>query len=89
MCLGVPGRITAIYEEDGMRMGSVDFGGVSRPCCLEFTPEAQAGDFVLIHVGFAISLMDESEAARTIAMLRGIADAGDAPGPEPLVDGEP
>jgi len=71
MCLGVPGRITKIWEseETGMRMGRVDFGGVAREACLSLVPEADVDDYVLIHVGFAISRLDEEEAHETLALL--------------------
>jgi hydrogenase expression/formation protein HypC len=70
MCLGIPGRITAIVEEEGMRMGKVDFGGVSRQVCLVYVPDAQEGQYVIVHAGFAISLLDEHEAQQTLALLR-------------------
>lgn len=70
MCLGIPGRITAITEEDGMRMGKVDFGGVRRQVCLVYVPDARAGQYVIVHAGFAISLLDEDEARLTLALLR-------------------
>ena len=69
MCLGVPGRIVAVDAEEPW-LGSVDFDGVRRPVCLAYTPEAQPGDYVIVHVGFAISRVDEREAARTFAVLR-------------------
>jgi len=71
MCLGVPGKITETWssEETGMRMGRVDFGGVKREACLAFVPDADVGDYVLIHVGFAISQLDEDEAHETLALL--------------------
>lgn len=69
MCLGVPGRITAIFEEEGIRMGKVDFGGVLRRVCLAYVPDAQAGDYAIVHAGFAISRLDEAEAQRTLALL--------------------
>ncbi len=77
MCLGVPGKITAIYEANGMKMGRVDFGGVSRETCLDFVPEAQVGDYTIIHVGFAISLVSEEEAQKTLEMLRAIEQLGE------------
>jgi hydrogenase expression/formation protein HypC len=70
MCLGVPAQIKEIYEANGQRMAKVDFGGVAREACLELTPEAQPGDYVLIHVGFALNVIDEDEAQETLAMLR-------------------
>lgn len=69
MCLGVPGRIIEIYTEDGVRMGRVDFGGISRTVCLEYAPEAGLGSWVVIHVGFAISVVDEEEARRAYELL--------------------
>ena len=73
MCLGIPGRITAIVEEDGMRMGTVDFGGVRRQVCLVYVPDAREGQYVIVHAGFAISLLDEDEAQETLALLRAAA----------------
>jgi hydrogenase expression/formation protein HypC len=70
MCLGIPGKITAIVEEEGVRMGKVDFGGVSRQVCLVYVPDAQEGQYVIVHAGFAISLLDEHEAQQTLALLR-------------------
>ena len=77
MCLGVPGKITEIYESSGMKMGKVDFGGVIRETCLDFVPEAQIGDYTVIHVGFAISLLSEEEAQKTLEMLREIDALGE------------
>ena len=77
MCLGVPGKITEIYEKSGMTMGKVDFGGVVRETCLDFVPEAQIGDYTVIHVGFAISLLSEDEAQKTLEMLREIGQLGE------------
>ena len=73
MCLGVPGKITEIYEHEGLRRCTIDFGGVVREACLDFVPEAVVGDYALIHVGFAISLVDEQEAQETLELLREIA----------------
>jgi hydrogenase expression/formation protein HypC len=70
MCLAVPGRIVEIYEEQGLRMGKLDFGGTVRKCCLQYIPEAVIGDYALVHVGFAISIIDAEEAARTYQLLR-------------------
>jgi hydrogenase expression/formation protein HypC len=74
MCLGVPGKITEIYHENGLRMGKIDFGGVTREACLAYVPEAHIGDYTIIHVGFAISQLSEEEAQQTLALLREIAD---------------
>jgi hydrogenase expression/formation protein HypC len=69
MCLGVPGKVIDVFEEDGIRMGTVDFGGIRRNACLEYAPEVDLGAYVVIHVGFAISVVDEREAARSYALL--------------------
>jgi hydrogenase expression/formation protein HypC len=70
MCLAIPGKITDIQESGGVRMAKVDFGGVIRQACLEYLPEAAVGNYVMVHVGFAISKVDEEEAARTYHYLR-------------------
>lgn len=67
MCLGIPGKLTEVYEQDGLPMGKVDFGGIVRETCLAYTPEAQVGEYVIVHVGFAISRLDEAEAQKTLA----------------------
>lgn len=77
MCLGVPGKITEIYDKDGLKMGKVDFGGIVREACLDFVPEAQIGEYTVIHVGFAISLLSEEEAQKTLEMLREITNLGE------------
>jgi hydrogenase expression/formation protein HypC len=77
MCLGVPGKIIEIYEKQGLRMAKVDFSGVTREACLEPVPEAEVGNYVIIHVGFAISLLSEEEAQQSIDLLREILEAGD------------
>lgn len=74
MCLGIPARIVTCDENEGIRMGSVDFGGTSRRVCLAYVPEAVAGDYVVVHAGFAISVVDEAEAERTLALLRSIGE---------------
>lgn len=74
MCLGIPGRILDI-EVSALRTGIVDFDGLRRTVCLVYTPEAEVGDYVIVHVGFAISQVDEAEAAKTLAVLRAMPDA--------------
>jgi hydrogenase expression/formation protein HypC len=69
MCLGVPGKVIERYEEDRLAMALVDFGGIRRKACLAYAPEVEVGSFVVIHVGFAISVVDEEEAARSYALL--------------------
>jgi hydrogenase expression/formation protein HypC len=72
MCLGVPGKITEIYERGGLRMGKIDFGGIVKEACLAYVPEAEIGDYTLIHVGFALNVIDEQEALETLSLLREI-----------------
>ncbi len=69
MCLGIPGRITEIHDQAGLAMGTVDFGGVRKEACLAYLPDAKPGDYVIVHVGFAISQLDEAEALRTLEIL--------------------
>ena len=69
MCLAIPGKILDIYETNGLLMGKVDFGGVVREACLTYVPEAKVGDYTIIHVGFALNLIDEKEAMETLALL--------------------
>ena len=82
MCLGVPGKIIDIYESDGLRMGKIDFGGALREACLSYVPQARTGDYAVIHVGFAISLIGETEALETLQMLQEIVDLQQEIGPE-------
>ena len=70
MCLGIPGRVTDIYETDGIRMGQVDFGGVGKAVCLAYVPEIGVGDYAIVHVGFAITRLDEQSAQDTLTLLR-------------------
>ncbi|HXK12865.1 MAG TPA: HypC/HybG/HupF family hydrogenase formation chaperone [Vicinamibacteria bacterium] len=93
MCLAVPGKVVEITGEGQLRMGKVDFSGVQRQACLAYVPEAQIGDYVLVHVGFAISRVDEEQAMATLATLREIgeleqaASEDESGGPAPPVRG--
>ena len=69
MCLAIPGKILSAEETDGLRFGKVQFGGIVRSARLDFVPEAGVGDYVMVHVGFAISRVNEEEARRTYALL--------------------
>ncbi len=82
MCLAVPGKIIEIYEAGGLKMGKVDFGGVTREACLAYVPEVQVGDYTVIHVGFAINRLDEAEAQESLALLQEIVDLEAELGPE-------
>lgn len=70
MCLAIPGLVEELFEENGLRMARVSFGGVRRSVCLEYTPQASQGAYVLVHVGFALSVIDEREAGETLSLLR-------------------
>ena len=70
MCLAVPGKILTITGEDVLRSGSVSFGGIHKQVNLAYVPEAKVGDYVIVHVGFAISIVDENEAMQTFEYLK-------------------
>jgi hydrogenase expression/formation protein HypC len=74
MCLGIPGKIIKIYEQDDLPMGKVEFGGIAKETCLAYTPEAGLGDYVIVHAGFAISCVDEKEAQEVFAYLAEIGE---------------
>ena len=72
MCLGIPGKIIEIDASSGLRMCKIDFGGVIREACIETLPEAQVGDYTIVHAGFALNLLSEEEANETLTLLREI-----------------
>jgi hydrogenase expression/formation protein HypC len=72
MCLAIPGQVVDVEMEHGVRMGRVSFGGIARKACLEHVPEAKPGDYVLVHVGFALSRLDEAEAHKLLAELEAL-----------------
>jgi hydrogenase expression/formation protein HypC len=72
MCLGIPGRILEIHQQDGLPVGKVEFGGIAKEVCLAYTPEAAVGDYVIVHVGFAISRVGEQEAEEIFSYLEQI-----------------
>ena len=76
MCLGIPGKVLEIHQENDLPMGKVQFGGIVKEICLAYTPEAQVGDFVIVHVGFAISRIDEAEAEEIFTYLEEIGTGG-------------
>jgi hydrogenase expression/formation protein HypC len=77
MCLGIPGEIVEVHEQHGLRFGKVRFGGIRRDVCLEYVPEATPGDFVLVHVGFAISRIDAAQAEQTLRILEELGQASE------------
>ncbi len=86
MCLGIPGEVLEIRDEQGLKVGKVQFGGITRDVCLACIPDIALGEFVLVHVGFAISKLDREEAARAYATLQELGLlaelTSDAPQPE-------
>ena len=83
MCLAIPGKLIEIAADaNGMRMGRANFGGIVKQVCLEYTPEVEPGDFVLVHVGFALGKVDEAEAARTYKLLDEMKQLGELDAPE-------
>ncbi|HVA01523.1 MAG TPA: HypC/HybG/HupF family hydrogenase formation chaperone [Terriglobia bacterium] len=82
MCLGIPGKVLESFDVNGLRMAKVQFGGIVREACLEYTPEAAVGDYVIVHVGFAISKVDEEEAARTYKLLEEMGQLGELEAPD-------
>ncbi len=83
MCLAIPGKLIEITTDPaGVKMGRANFGGIVKQVCLEYTPEAEAGDYVLVHVGFALSKVDEDEAARTYQLLEEMKQLGELDVPD-------
>ncbi len=83
MCLAIPGLLLEISENpEGVRMGKANFGGIVKQVCLEYTPEVNMGDYVLVHVGFALSKVDEEEAAKTYKLLEEMGQLGELEDPE-------
>ena len=70
MCLAIPGKVEEIFTEGDLRMGRVNFGGVVKRVCLDYVPDVVAGDYTIVHVGFALSKIDQEEAEKTLALFR-------------------
>jgi hydrogenase expression/formation protein HypC len=82
MCLAIPGKVMETYREHDVLMGKVEFGGVCKRVCLEHVPEVRCGDYVLVHVGFALSTIDEAEARRVFELLDEMNQLDELKGPE-------
>jgi len=94
MCLGIPGKVIEIHEQDSLPMGKVEFGGITKDICLAYVPEAQVGNYVLVHAGFAISIIDEDDAHESLSYIAQIQelseiDRAETVGPPASVDSEP
>ncbi len=74
MCLGVPGKIVAEYENGTMRMGRIDYGGVIKEACLAYVPDAKPGDYVIVHAGFALNVLSPDEAEETLKVFKELED---------------
>lgn len=84
MCLGVPGKVMEIHQDPlGMNMGKVSFGGIVKEVCLAYTPEVEPGDYVVVHVGFALNKIDEDEARQVFAYLEELGELGELEVPRP------
>lgn len=84
MCLGVPGKVLTLEENPfGMTMGRVSFGGIVKDVCLAYVPEVQVGEYVVVHVGFAISTIDEQEAIKVFEFLRDMGELDELEIPQP------
>jgi hydrogenase expression/formation protein HypC len=70
MCLAIPGQVREIFEANGTRMGKVNFGGIEKDVCLAYMPDIRVGEYTIVHVGFAITKLDEEAAQSTLAMFR-------------------
>lgn len=73
MCLGIPGKVVELYDNNGLKMAKIDFNGVIKEACMEYLPEIKIGDYTIIHVGFGLSIVDEKEAKETMDLLNQIA----------------
>ena len=83
MCLAIPGKVLEIQQDaNGVRLGKTNFGGIVKQVCLEYTPEVECGDYVLVHVGFALSKVDAEEAERTYQALKAMQQLGELETPD-------
>lgn len=89
MCLGIPGRLASITDDGPMRTGKVDFGGILKEVCLAYVPEAEVGQYVIVHVGFAISVIDEDEAKEIFDALAQMGELEDIAAPQPGLGAAP
>ena len=77
MCLAIPGEVLELRDEKGLRFAKVRFGGISRSVCLEYVPDVKVGEYVLVHVGFALSTIDKEEAERSYRVLEELGQTGE------------
>jgi hydrogenase expression/formation protein HypC len=89
MCLGIPGEIVDVRQDEGLRVGRVRFAGITRDVCLDYVPDAAVGEYVLVHVGFAISRIDREEAARAYRVLEEIGQTAELTADQGSLDEPP
>lgn len=75
MCLGIPGKVIEIFDESGLKMGKIDYGGTTNRACLEYVPEIEVGQYIIVHAGFAISIIDEEEAMKSYEVWQELMEA--------------
>ncbi len=78
MCLAIPGKILEIFADHGLKMGRIDYAGTTNIACLEYVPEAEVGQYVIVHAGFAISVLDEEEAQKSLELWKELEAAAEA-----------
>lgn len=82
MCLGIPGKIIELYEQGGLKMAKVDFGGVVREACMEAAPDAKVGEYAIIHAGFALNILNEEDALETLRLMEEVGQLASELDPE-------
>lgn len=91
MCLGIPGKVIEIFDENGLKMGKIDYSGTVNKACLEYVPDIQVGQYTIIHAGFGISIIDEEDAMKSYEAWQELVDAAEKAGIDvfgnPLEDG--
>lgn len=80
MCLGIPGKVIEIFDENGLKMGKIDYSGTVNKACLEYVPDIQVGQYTIIHAGFGISIIDEEEAMKSYEAWQELVDAAEKAG---------
>ena len=84
MCLAIPGKLIEITDDNGLKMGRVDYSGTVQSACLAYVPEVEIGQYVLVHAGFALSIIDEAEARRTLELWDELVELSAAEGTDPF-----
>lgn len=85
MCLAVPGLVIEIFDQDGLKMGRIDYAGSVQRACLEYVPEVREGEYVVVHAGFAITVLDQDEAQKSFEVWREMIESAEEQGPDSRV----